>query len=123
MDSRTIPPFTDTEHWVVNSALKERYGHAVEVQDVETEIRLHPDDRELALCPALYWEARGCKFVLSKTGDGRFRSMFFYRVRDRFGTGREEYDDIGDCVMMLLKIQADEEGRRALEQADDTQPH
>jgi hypothetical protein len=123
VEHRPIPPFTDTERWVVNSALKERYGRAVEMQEVETEIRLFPDDRELALCPGLYWEERGCKFVLSKTGDGRFRSMFFYRVRDRFGTGREEYDDIGDCILMLLKMQADEEGRRALEQAEDTTRH
>jgi len=86
-----------------------------EIQDVETEIRLHIDDRELTLCPGFYWNEHGCHFVLSKTGDSRYRSMFFYRIRDRFSTGREEYDDIGDCVTTLLKMQADEEAKRLVE--------
>lgn len=107
-----IHPMTDTERWIVSSAVKERYGREVEIQDVETEIRLYIDDRELTLCPGFYWNEHGCHFVLSKTGDSRYRSMFFYRVRDRFSTGREEYDDIGDCVTMLLKMQADEEVQR-----------
>ena len=88
---------------------------ACEIQDVETEIRLHIDDRELTLCPGFYWNEHGCHFVLSKTGDSRYRSMFFYRIRDRFSTGREEYDDIGDCVTTLLKMQADEEAKRLVE--------
>jgi len=110
-----IHPLTDTERWIVAGAVKERYGREVEIQDVETEIRLHIDDRELTLCPGLYWHEHGCHFVLSKTGDSRYRSMFFYRIRDRFSTGREEYDDIGDCVTTLLKMQADEEAKRLAE--------
>ena len=111
-----IAPMTDTERWIVSSAVKERYGRSdVVIQDVETEIRLHVDDRELTLCPGFYWNEHGCHFVLSKTGDSRYRSMFFYRIRDRFSTGREEYDDIGDCVTTLLKMQADEEAKRLAE--------
>ena len=108
----TIAPMTATERWVVQQAVNERYDREVVVQDVETEIRLHIDDRELTLCPGFYWNEHGCHFVLSKTGDSRYRSMFFYRIRDRFSTGREEYDDIGDCVTTLLKMQADEEAKR-----------
>jgi hypothetical protein len=110
-----IRPLTDTERWIVASAVKERYGRDVDIQDVETEIRLYIDDRELTLCPGFYWTEHGCHFVLSKTGDSRYRSMFFWRIRDRFATGREEYDDIGDCATTLLKMQADEEARRLLE--------
>jgi len=114
----TIKPLTDTERWIVSSAVKERYGREIELQDVETEIRLHVDDRELTLCPGAYWtDDSGCHFVLSKTGDSRYRSMFFWRIRDRFSTGREEYDDIGDCVTTLLKMQADEVARRETETA------
>ena len=111
----TIAPMTATERWVVQQAVNERYDREVVVQDVETEIRLHIDDRELTLCPGFYWNEHGCHFVLSKTGDSRYRSMFFYRIRDRFSTGREEYDDIGDCVTTLLKMQADEEAKRLAE--------
>jgi hypothetical protein len=113
---KAIPPLTDTERWVVQSAVNERYGREMPIEEVETEIRLHIDDRELTLCPGFYWrDDKGCQFVLSKTGDSRYRSMFFYRVRDRFSTGREEYDDIGDCVTTLLKLQADEAARRQAE--------
>jgi hypothetical protein len=110
-----IAPMSDTERWVVQQAVNERYTREIALQDVETEIRLHAEDRELALCPGLYWNEHGCHFVLSKTGDSRYRSMFFWRIRDRFATGREEYDDIGDCVTTLLKMQADEESRRVAE--------
>jgi len=30
-----IAPMTDTERWIVSSAVKERYGKEVEIQDVE----------------------------------------------------------------------------------------
>jgi hypothetical protein len=110
-----IPVLTDTERWVVTSAVRERFGKDVPIEDVQTEIRLHIDDRELTLCPGFYWNERGCHFVLSKTGDTRYRCMFFYRIRDRFATGREEYDDIGDCVTTLMKMQADEEAKRLAE--------
>jgi hypothetical protein len=112
---QSIPAMTDTERWVVTQAVKERFGREVPIEDVETEIRLHLDHRELTLCPGFYWLERGCHFVLSKTGVSRYRSMFFYRIRDRFATGREEYDDIGDCVTTLMKMQADEEAKRVTE--------
>ena len=106
---------TDTERWTVQQAVNERYEREIVVQDVDTEIRLHSDDHELTLCPGFYWNEHGCHFVLSKTGDSRYRSMFFYRIRDRFPTDREEYDDIGDCVTTLLKMQGDEEAKRLAE--------
>jgi len=90
----SIPAMTDTERWVVTQAVKERFGKEVLIEDVETEIRMHIDHRELTLCPSFYWLERGCHFVLSKTG---------------------EYDDIGDCVTTLMKMQADEEAKRLAE--------
>ena len=118
MSGNRIPDFTDSERWVVAGALKERYGHDVATQDVETEIRLLPDDRELTTCPGLYWEDEtGCHFIVSKTGEARYRCMFFYRVLRRYGTGKEEYDNLGDCIVSLLRVQADHastgEGRDA----------
>ena len=97
---------------LMREALRERFGHAVAMDEVETEIRIHPADRDLTLCPALYWEEAGCRFVLSKTGVNQFRSMFFWSVRDRFSTGQEEYDNLGDCVVTLLKMQEDADAAR-----------
>lgn len=103
-----IPDFTEVEMRLVDVALRERYGQAVEVQDVETEIRLMPADRELTVCPGLYWEDAGrCRFVVSKTAPDKFRSMFFWSVKDRFSTGKEEYDNLGDCLVTTLKMQED----------------
>lgn len=111
-----IPDFTEAEMRLVDAALRERYGQAVEVDLVETEIRLNPADRELAVCPAVYWEdAERCRFVVSKTGVDKFRSMFFWSVKDRFSTGKEEYDNLGDCLVTTLKMQEDAAKLRAQE--------
>jgi len=112
-----IPYFTEVELKLVDVVLRERYGHSIEVEGVETEIRLMPADRELTLCPAIYWEdAERCRFVVSKTGVDKFRSMFFWSVKDRFSTGKEEYDNLGDCLVMTLKLQEEAAAqRRALE--------
>jgi hypothetical protein len=111
-----IPDFTEADLRLVDVALRERYGSPIEVQEVETEIRLMPADRELTVCPALYWEdGDQCRFVVSKTGLDKFRSMFFWSVKDRFATGKEEYDNLGDCLVTTLKMQEEAARRRALE--------
>lgn len=105
---------------LMREALRERFAHTVEVNEVETEIRINPADRDLTICPALYWEEDGCRFVLSKTGVTQFRSMFFWSVRDRFSTGQEEYDNLGDCVVTLLKMQeAADAARKAMPEGFD----
>ncbi len=97
--------FSDADWHLVQAALHERFGRQVNVDEVETELRLNPADRELTVCPALYWKEDGCNFVVSKTGDNQFRSMFFWSVKDRFSTGKEEYDNLGDCLVTTLKMQ------------------
>ena len=111
----SIPGFSESDLSLAHACLKERFGHDIEVQEVETEVRLSLGDRELALCPALYWKEDGCAFVLSKTGPAAYRAMFFYSVKDRFGTGQEEYDNLGDCLITLLKVQEEAHARRAAE--------
>lgn len=97
---------------MVATTVKERFGHAVEVQFADAEIRLMSGDHELTEVPVLYWQERGCQFVIFKVADNRYRNQFFYSVKDQFGTGREEYDNIGDCVLTLLRVQADHESTR-----------
>jgi hypothetical protein len=111
-DSCTIPDFTDHETWLISSTLNERYGKgAVELMQVDVELRLSLSDRELTLCPAMYWEEGKCKFILAKieenkrTGNRKYRSQFFYRVHQHYGEEDNEYVDLGDCVVNLLKLQ------------------
>lgn len=108
-----VADFTETELAIVNETVRQRYGKPVPVEVAEAEIRMYPDDRELTTVPALYWNERGCHFVIFKVGEDRYRCQFFYSVREQYGTGREEYDNIGDCAVTLLRVQADHEVSRA----------
>ena len=102
-----IPDFTDSEMWVVKATLDERYGTAPELQLAETELRLDKGSTRLASCPTLYWTVDNCHFVVCKTGDKTYRCQFFYRIHQMYGTGITEYDDLAECVVSLLQVQAD----------------
>ena len=104
-----IPDFTPAESKVVNDTLKERYGKTVDTQQADIELRIYKDDRELTECPAIYWEHNGCHFILAKTAESQFFSQFFYGNREQFGTGKQFYDDILDCLITTLRVQADHE--------------
>ena len=71
-------------------------------------------------CPAIVWMADGCNFVVFKVGDQRFRNQFFYRVNEQFGTGIDEYDNIGECVVTLIRLQADHARDEKMQQEADT---
>ena len=110
-----IAEIDDAERWVVESALRERYGHRVATQLADTELRAVPGDASLSTCPTVYWEARGAAFVIVKVANSRWRAMFFYpedATGEQFGAGRAEYDDLFDCVTAVLRAQADHEKER-----------
>jgi len=111
-----IPDFNKNEMWIIHDTLKQRYGKEIEVQEVDTELRLNPHSSELTPCPAVYWEAGDAHFVVVKTGEGRYRCQFFYRVHQQFGTGVEEYNDLTECVVTLLQVQADHDAKRQAEE-------
>ncbi|UCE88535.1 MAG: hypothetical protein JSW10_09325 [Pseudomonadota bacterium] len=107
-----IPEFTSEEIAAVRDAIKERFGHDLETHLADVEVRIYADDRELTECPAIYWEHDECHFVICKTGEERYRSQFYYRGYDQYGTGIEEYTDIVECALTLLRVQADHELER-----------
>jgi hypothetical protein len=106
-EMRQIPDITETELWVINTTLKERYGEAPEIQLADSEIRLHPSDREVTEVPAVVWQAEECNFIILKTGDRNYRGQFFFRLYQQYGTGVHEYDDLTECIVSLLQTQAD----------------
>ena len=101
--------FNDAELQLVQKIVDRRYGSPIEIQSVTTEIRLHPEDQTLTACSGVYWEGRKANFLICKVGEERFRSLFFYRVHQQYGTGVPEYQDLNTCVMHLLQVQADHE--------------
>jgi hypothetical protein len=104
-----IADFSDNDRQLVGQILFERYGRLVPLQSADAELQLDANSADLTVCPALYWEERGAHFVVFKIGDNRFRSQFFYSDAEQFGTGHPFYDNLGDCVLTLLQVQADHE--------------
>ena len=49
---------------------------------------------------------------MKRVAADRYRSQFFYSVFEQFGTGRD-FDDIAECVVTTLRLQADHEKDRA----------
>ncbi|MBL1276017.1 MAG: hypothetical protein COB30_008005 [Ectothiorhodospiraceae bacterium] len=55
--------------------------------------------------------------MIAKLGPFQYHNPFFYRGNEPFGTGRDDYDDILDCTVTLLRLQADHQSSR------DTEPN
>ncbi len=106
----TIPDITDTEEWAISSTLKQRWpDHEVELQLADVEIKLYPHDRKLTTCPALFWQVGDTSFIIVKVAERTYRSQFYYRGYQQYGTGKSEFDEIADCVTTLLQVHADKE--------------
>jgi hypothetical protein len=111
--SSTVSDFTEAEQKLVTNVLLQRYGRLVALQLADSELQLDPGHDELTLCPTLYWSEQGAQFVVCKTGDGIYRCQFFYSEAEQFGTGRDEYRDLDECVMTLLQVQSDHARQQA----------
>lgn len=108
-----VRDFTEAEQKLVMNVLLQRYGKLVALQPADSELQLDPDRDELTLCPTLYWSEQSAQFVVCKTGEGVYRCQFFYSDAEQFGTGRDEFRDLDECVMTLLQVQSDHARQRA----------
>lgn len=91
---------------MVRSTLRERYGRDIELQFADTEVQTGAAGMEW--CPALFWSAKGANFAIIKTGAKRYRPIFYYHPETQLGTGTDGYDEIGDTVIGVLQVEADE---------------
>jgi hypothetical protein len=101
-----IPEFTDAELWVVENALEALCGKPIVVETASSDLQLAPGSREITPCPTLHWNRDGAGFVINKIGASRYRGRFCCSVRDPCGSDRAAFEDIGDCVGTLLRLQA-----------------
>lgn len=112
----SIPDFTESELWTVHDSLRQRYGREIEIEQGDAELRLDPHSSTLTPCPVLFWHEDGVNFVISKVGDRRYRAQFFYRVHQQFGTGIDEFDNLAECTVTLLQVQADQQAKQTAKQ-------
>ncbi len=110
-----VEDFTDTEKRMIQSTVDERWAKdEIELHLADVEIKRNPDDTTLTLCPAIFWMKDDCNFVIIKTHAQRYRCQFFYKNdMEQLGTGIDEYDEIGKCVVTLLQTQADYDSVRS----------
>ena len=109
MRMNDIPDFTETEQKLVSALVFKRYGKLIPLQLADSELQLGADPENLTLCPTLYWNERGAHFVVCKVAVSHYRCQFFYSDAEQYGTGRDEYDDLENCVLTLLQMQSDHE--------------
>ena len=109
-----VPDYTEDERNIVLGTANARWRKdPVDIQLADVEVQLDPAKPGRTECPALFWLAGNCSFVIIKTGPDRYRGCFFYRELEQMGTGIEEYDDLQQCVLTLLQAQADHESVRS----------
>ena len=111
--SAGIPDFSDAQREQVSSLLRQRYGKAVSLELADSELQLGTGEA-LTSCPTLYWSERSAHFVVCRVAKDRYRCQFYYSDAEQYGTGRPEYDDLGECVLTLLRAQSDHERAKAL---------
>lgn len=109
MNMNAIPDFTEAEQKLVSTLLLKRYGKSLSLELADSELQLGADPEDLTLCPTFYWNERGAHFVVCKIGAGRYRCQFFYSDIEQYGTGHDEYTDLENCIMTLLRVQSDHE--------------
>lgn len=99
------------------TTLKERWPDTdIELQAADVEIRMHQEERELTECPALFWQVDEANFIIFKVAERTYRSQFYYRGYQQYGSGIKDFDDIAECVVTMLQVHTDREATRHEEQ-------
>ena len=107
MDS--IPNFTPADIETVRRLVHQRYRESIDIQLADSELSRNPNRDQRVTYPTLFWHVRGANFAVIRSGLNQFRCQFFYTPHAQYGTGREEYDSLEQCVTTLLQAQADHE--------------
>jgi transposase-like protein len=108
-----IPEFSELEINIIQSTVNERYRQEISLHLADVEVNLNADTQPVA-CPAVFWDQQRTSFVLIKTGENRYRCQFFGRDLQMYSTGTREYDDLAECMIALLQVQADHDRSRVL---------
>jgi hypothetical protein len=101
--------FTGQQWQLVRALLQQRYATPVALEPIEADIGAEAEGMAPSSYPGLYWSGRDAHFVVIKTAPDRYRGQFFYASDEMFGPGQRDFDELDDCVLTLLRLQADHE--------------
>ena len=104
----TMTDYTEKEIEAVEEALRQRYRKDVDVYLADCEVQPDTSRNEVSEHPALFWQVQGCNFVVIKSDNDKFEGRFFYNPDEHFGGKRQKFTDVVNCVLNLLRDQADE---------------
>lgn len=96
--------FSLFEKNIVKNLINERWS-GVDVELADVEVSRTSSGKSLPY-PALVWEASKCTFVVIKVDESAYKCIFYYLGTQRFDTGVNEYDDLNDCILSIMKVQA-----------------
>ena len=110
-----IADFTRAEVAIVQTICNQRWhDEAVTLHPADVELKLDPESGGRTECPALFWQVGDCCFVITKIGDSRYRCHFLYQHElEQYGTGDDDYHDLSECAVRLLRAQADHDSVRS----------
>ncbi len=99
--------FTDSEIQIAKDLVDNRWrDEKKEIHLADIEFTKKGEDKATAY-PALVWEDKSSTFVILKLGAFVYKSFFYFGMDKRFDTGVDEYNDLNECIDVLLKAQAD----------------
>lgn len=102
-----VPDFSKDELSLIKATLFERFSREIPLELADTELRLSPASTAMTLCPTVYWKVDDCHFLISKIDKAHYYNQFHYRSYQQYGTQKKRYDDLFDCIVSLLKVQAE----------------
>ena len=99
--------YSETEITAIEQTLQQRYRQDVEVHIADCEVQLDANSADVVERPALFWHALGCNFIIIKFEEERFEGRYFYDPSEHFGSGQQQYKDVVNCALALLRDQSD----------------
>lgn len=95
-----ILDYTAAQFNSAQAIINQRYGEAISLHLADNDDPINP-------CPALFWTARGCNFIVLKTAEAVFAARYFYKTDAQFSTVQQQFNTLEDCVSAVLQAQID----------------
>ena len=100
-----VNDFSTTELNIIKKAIAGRWKD-INIHLADIDVAIASNDKKSTLCPAVVWETADCTFVIIKTAEFSYKNLFYYLGSQRFDTGIAQYNDLNECVLSLMKAQA-----------------